>query len=220
MRFNPLARQLLDGEGYGDAGRAPPGLKVVNGAAALQPDGVSKRVEREAEFFAERADVHTSSFAQSEHSGKPRVRTIRDDTPSLRSHNASMARAPKDPAHYDELRDVSGWYLSAWRSFRNLTLQDLAAEMDTSRGQVSDLENGATNSRGIQTRYNRDWLEKACKALDVAAGDLIDTNPYSSQPRFRSTGADILAAWAEIPEESRAQALKVLESFKRTGTEG
>jgi transcriptional regulator with XRE-family HTH domain len=115
-----------------------------------------------------------------------------------------MARAPKDPAHYDELREVSGWYLSAWRSFRNLTLQDLAAEMETSRGQVSDLENGATNS----------------KARDVAAGDLIDTNPYSSEPRYRSTGADILATWADIPEESRAQALKVLESFKRTGTEG
>lgn len=100
------------------------------------------------------------------------------------SHNANMAKKLKQPEHYDALKEVSGWYLAAWRDLRGLSQQALADEMETSKGQVSDLENGAINKKGQQTRYNRDWLEKACKALDVAAGDLIDTNPAREGAKF------------------------------------
>lgn len=107
-----------------------------------------------------------------------------DDRFGARSHNANMAKKPKSADHYDRLRKSSGWHLAAWREFRGLSQQALADEMETSKGQVSDLENGAVNTKGVQTRFNRDWLEKACRALDVAAGDLIDTNPYAEEPRF------------------------------------
>lgn len=156
----------------------------MNLTTALQTDFGAKGLQREPEFFSKRSDVHAPWFAQSEHSSKSDVRTIRDDRLLRRSQNASMPRAPQSAEKYDELRSRSGWYLGAWRTFRRLTLQDLATAMNTSRGQVSDLENGATNKRGVQTRYNRDWLELACAALDVSAGDLIDTNPLREEPRY------------------------------------
>jgi transcriptional regulator with XRE-family HTH domain len=112
-----------------------------------------------------------------------------------------MARSPKSPEAYDKLRQESGWYLAAWRAHRNLTLETLAVAMETSRGQISDLENGATNKKGVQTRYNRDWLEKACAALEVAAGDLIDTNPFREEPRF----AAIKRAFPELSSQDVEQ---------------
>jgi len=95
-----------------------------------------------------------------------------------------MAKKLKPPEHYDELKVVSGWYLAAWRDLRGLSQQTLAEAMDTSKGQISDLENGAVNKKGQPTRYNRDWLERACAALNVAAGDLLDTNPAREEPKF------------------------------------
>lgn len=95
-----------------------------------------------------------------------------------------MAKKMKSPEHYDELKAVSGWYLAAWRDLRGLSQQTMADAMETSKGQISDLENGAVNKKGIPTRYNRDWLEKACAALEVAAGDLLDTNPAREEPKF------------------------------------
>lgn len=139
---------------------------------------------REAEFLAERENIHAQMFAQSEQTGKRNVRTIRDDSKTGRSYRPNMARKPKSADHYAALRKASGWYLSAWRDFRKVSQQELADEMGTTKGNVSDLENGAVNKRGIATRYNRDWLELACAALDVAAGDLIDTNPFEDEPRF------------------------------------
>lgn len=95
-----------------------------------------------------------------------------------------MAKKAKSPEHYDDLKRKSGWYLAAWRDYRGLNQLDLAEAIGTSKSVVSDLENGAINKRNIQTRYNRDWLEKSCEALGVTAGDLIDTNPFTSKPRF------------------------------------
>ncbi|MFC7378238.1 helix-turn-helix domain-containing protein [Brevundimonas sp. GCM10030266] len=95
-----------------------------------------------------------------------------------------MAKKLKPADHYDDLKQASGWYLAAWRDVKGLSQQALADAMETSKGQVSDLENGAINKKGQQTRYNRDWLEKACAALEVAAGDLLDTNPAREEPKY------------------------------------
>jgi transcriptional regulator with XRE-family HTH domain len=153
---------------------------------AFEPHARREGFLRQAEFFTKGCDVHATKFAQSEHLDKSFVRTLRDDTKSLRSHNPNMARKPKvrPVEEYDRLREASGWYLAAYRDRANLSLEALADEMKTSRGQISDLENGAVNKRGIKTRYNRDWLEAACQALDVAAGDLLDTNPFREDPKF------------------------------------
>lgn len=95
-----------------------------------------------------------------------------------------MAKRPLSVEEYDRLKSQSGWYLRAYRDRAGLSLESLAEEMGTSKGQVSDLENGAVNKKGVRTRYNRDWLESACVALGVAAGDLLDTNPFREEPKF------------------------------------
>ena len=43
----------------------------------------------------------------------------------------------------EALREASGWYAAAWRDFKKITQQELADEVGSSRGQVSDLETGS-----------------------------------------------------------------------------
>lgn len=186
---------------------------------ALESYAGSEGFLRQPEFFAKRDDVHALKFAQSEHLDKAFVRTVRDDRKSVRSHNPNMARKPKvrPVEEYDRLREASGWYLAAYRDRAGLSLEALADEMETSRGQISDLENGAVNKRGIKTRYNRDWLEAACKALDIAAGDLLDTNPFREDPKF----AALRRAYPSLSEKDLDAVKAVADTMAgRTGTDG
>ena len=57
------------------------------------------------------------------------------------------------------------------------------------------------------------WLRKLAPALNTSPGYILDHDP-------NDLPTAILDVWAEIPAESRDQALRVLESFKRTGTTG
>ena len=130
-----------------------------------------------------------------------------------------MARKPRTRPveEYDRLREVSGWYFAAYRDLAGLSLEAAAEAMETSKGQISDLENGATNKRGIQTRYNRDWLEKACAAFNVAAGDLLDTNPFREDRRF----AALRRAYPGLSDNDLETVKAVADTMAgRTGTDG
>lgn len=122
-----------------------------------------------------------------------------------------MAKRVSTGADYEALRASSGWYAAAWRSFRGLTLQDMADECETSRGQISDLETGA------KTRFNRDWVEKFSRALNVTGGRLIDVNPYLVSDRL-----DRLALIAaQLDEDGQEAVIEMAERWsKRTGTDG
>lgn len=117
----------------------------------------------------------------------------------------------RDSAEYDTLRERSGWYAAAWRDYRNLSLQDLADELGTSRSYLSDMETGAVDKQGKQKRFNRDWLDRFCKALDVRAGDLIDTNPFNQDPRF----AAIQAAYPMLDDTDRDALASMVETLRR-----
>jgi transcriptional regulator with XRE-family HTH domain len=121
-----------------------------------------------------------------------KVCNLRDDPKSGRMQNAYMA---EDTNH-----------LAAWRAFRHLTQAELAEKVDTTKAVISNLETGA---RGLSDK----WLRRLAPALGTTPGMLLDHDPNDLP-----TG--VLETWAAIPEESKAQALRVLESFKRTGTEG
>ena len=82
-------------------------------------------------------------------------------------------------------------HIRAWRKFRNMTLDELAAAVGSTKATVQQLEVG----------------------LGTTPGMLLDHDP-------NDLPTSVLETWAAIPEESQPQALKVLESFKRTGTEG
>ena len=122
-----------------------------------------------------------------------------------------MAKKPSGPTDYEALRQSSGWYAAAWRDFRGITQQDLADEIGSSRGQISDLETGA------KTRFNRDWVEKFGKALNVTGGRLIDVNPFTLDQ-----DADVFdAALKSLDENGRRAVYQLAATLSgRTGTDG
>lgn len=113
------------------------------------------------------------------------------------SQSALMAR-PSSKAAANHLR--------AWREFRHLTQEELADRVDTAGNVIGLLESG---ERGLSHK----WLQRLAPALGTTPGMILDHDP-------NDLPTDVLDTWAAIPEENRAQALRVLESFKRTGTEG
>lgn len=86
-----------------------------------------------------------------------------------------MARKFKarDQAVHQVFYDQSGWWLAAWRDYREMTLDALAAVVDSNKGQISALESGTGDKR-----YNRDWVEKLSGALAISPMELIGVNPY------------------------------------------
>lgn len=109
-------------------------------------------------------------------------------------HNVGMSRAPF-PNH-----------VRAWRQFRHLTQEELAEAAGCSTATIGHIETGAR-------RLSDKWAHPIAKALNTSPGYLLDHDP-------NDLPTAILDIWADIPAESRAQALRVLESFKKTGTDG
>ncbi|WP_162238780.1 helix-turn-helix transcriptional regulator [Brevundimonas sp. Leaf363] len=97
-------------------------------------------------------------------------------------------------------------HVRAWRLFRHMTQEELAEAIGSSTATVGHIETGAR-------RLTDKWAHPIAKALSTSAGYLLDHDP-------NDLPTAVLDVWAEIPVESRDQALKVLESFKRTGTQG
>lgn len=117
------------------------------------------------------------------------------DTHSGWLHNVAMSERPDYPNH-----------VRAWREFRHLTQDELAEMAGCSRATVGHIESGAR-------RLSDKWAHPIAKALNTSPGYLMDHDP-------NDLPTAILDVWAAIPEADRPQALRVLESFKRTGTEG
>lgn len=92
-----------------------------------------------------------------------------------------------------------GNYLKAWREYRSLTQQQLAESIGTTAAVISLLENG---QRGLTAT----WLNRLAPPLKVTPGFLLDHDPSDLT-------ADILEAWAKVPENRRVQALSALREF-------
>lgn len=84
----------------------------------------------------------------------------------------------------EDLRRTSGWYLAAWREYRNLTQQDVADEAGIKKSAVSELENGKPRKDGTTPRFNRTTIEGIAKALSITEGMLFDVNPYTANPTW------------------------------------
>lgn len=123
------------------------------------------------------------------------------------------ARRPRKPRldQYEAYKAASGWYLAAWRDHRGLTLEELAAEIDSSKGFVSDLETGATDKDGKQRRFNRDLVEKLARALGTTGGFLIDSNPFAPAGRFD----DRAGAIRRLPERDQDEVFRLVDTLSR-----
>lgn len=96
-------------------------------------------------------------------------------------------------------------HLRAWREFREMTQDALAEKVGTTGSVISMLESG---SRGLSDK----WLRKLAPALQTTPGHLLDHDPAELD-------TDIIDIWAHIDTGDREQALRVLRSFVRTGTD-
>lgn len=95
-------------------------------------------------------------------------------------------------------------FLRQWRIFRGLTQQQLADEVNTSKTMISELER-------FHLQLSPKWLRKIAPVLRTQQGHILDHDPDELD-------SDIIDIWARIDDRDKAQALRVLRSFERTGT--
>lgn len=96
-------------------------------------------------------------------------------------------------------------FIKEWRKHRDLSQEELADRMGITRGYVSQVENG-------KRRYDQLFLEAAAQALNCDPADLLIRDPTDKNAPW--------SIWDQIDPLQREQAIKVLETFKKTGTDG
>lgn len=97
-------------------------------------------------------------------------------------------------------------HLRAWREFRKMTQEQLAEKAGTDKGVISLLEGG---HRGLSDK----WLRRLAPILGTQPGHLLDHDPADLDN-------DIIDIWTRIADGDREQAIRVLRSFVKTGTNG
>lgn len=107
-------------------------------------------------------------------------------------------------AYYTDMEETPPHYLKEWRKFRRLTQDKLADAVDTSKSVISDLERG-------NLQLSPKWLRKLAPVLGTQPGYILDHNP-------NELDTDVIEIWSRI--EDKAQAMKVLQSFAKDGTNG
>lgn len=112
----------------------------------------------------------------------------RNDSRSARAHNVWMEHN----------------HLRAWRKFRHMTLDEVAAAIGSTKATVQQLEVGRLS-------LSHKWLVKIAPVLGTTPGMLLDHDP-------NDLPTSVLETWAAIPAEDQPKALEMLRVFKRTGT--
>lgn len=125
------------------------------------------------------------------------VCSMREDGRTRVLHNANMAKTAdeREPNH-----------LKAWREFRHMTQEELAAKVGTTGAVISLLESG---SRKLSPK----WLRALAPALDTRPGYLLDHDP-------NDVPTDVMEIWGDISDEDKPAAIRALQGFRRTGTTG
>lgn len=93
-------------------------------------------------------------------------------------------------------------HLRAWREYRRMTQTHLAEAIGTKGSVISLLESG-------DRRLSDKWLRRLAPALQTTPGHLLDHDPEDMP-------TDLLEIWAAIPEDRRAQAIQVLNTFRKS----
>lgn len=138
--------------------------------------------------------------------------SVGDMAPSLHIANPN---ARPDVCNIANAHPVGAWhsanamprhFLKEWREYAELSQDDLAERVGTTKSVISLLENG---HRGLSDK----WAYKMADAMNIRAGWIMDFNP-------NDVPTDVLRTWLDIAQGDRPQALKVLRSFAATGTDG
>jgi len=111
--------------------------------------------------------------------------------PMAKKAKSAMAAAPSH-------------HLREWREAKNLTQEQLAERLNTTKGVISLLETGG---RGLTNK----WLRRIAVALGgIKPGWILDYSPDEIDQ-------DLLETWAHIPESQRPHAINVLKTFRKAG---
>lgn len=95
-------------------------------------------------------------------------------------------------------------YIRQWRKFRHLTQEQLADRVGVTQATIANVERG-------KRAYTQSLLEALADALMCGPADLLMRDP--AQPDA------IWSIWDQIPVQDRPQAMRVLRSFKKNGTD-
>lgn len=111
-------------------------------------------------------------------------------------HNRNMPTAI-----HNKNRKPAKLFLREWLDYRNLTAEQLAGRMETSKSVISKLMTG-------KQRYNQDWLERIAYALNCEVHQLF-------RPPEAPTAQELLAM---MPPETRQAAMNVLIDLSKIRT--
>jgi transcriptional regulator with XRE-family HTH domain len=93
-------------------------------------------------------------------------------------------------------------HLRAWREFRQMSQEELAARVGTAGNVIGLLESG---ERGLSDK----WLRRLAPELGTTAGFLLDYAP-------EDIDRDLLEAVQQVSAEEKPRVLQILQTFKRT----
>lgn len=93
-------------------------------------------------------------------------------------------------------RKVSQLHLQAWLRYRDMTAEELASKLDTSKSVISKLLTG-------KQRYNQDWLERIAFVLNCDVPALL-RDPH------RPSADEIIDKMSEVDRERSINILKAM----------
>ncbi len=168
-------------------GRRPDATYELVGVRLADPDPAEVRG-----FEGGNVGLHTPTGMLTTYiSASEKVCGARNDTPFGEAHNVWMEHN----------------HLRAWRKFRHMTLDEVAAEVGTTKAVIQQLEVGRMS-------LSHKWLVRIAPVLKTTPGMLLDHDP-------NDLPTAVLETWASIPETDRPAALRMLESLaQKTGTDG
>lgn len=97
-------------------------------------------------------------------------------------------------------------YLREWRTYRQMTQEQLAKAIGTAPNVIQYLETG---ERGLSAK----WLRKLAPALNTTPGMLLDHDP-SELPN------DIMEVWGNADAREKRQISDLARAIVRSGTTG
>lgn len=106
-------------------------------------------------------------------------------------------------AAMQQKRQFRRTFIREWRQFRNLTLEQLAEQLDMTASHLSMLERG-------QRGYAQDTLEAVAKALQTDAASLLVHNPADPEA--------IWSVWERAKPGERRQIIEIAKTLIRTGS--
>jgi transcriptional regulator with XRE-family HTH domain len=92
-------------------------------------------------------------------------------------------------------------YLREWRQYREMTLEQLAEAVGTTKGVISELE---LSKKGLSLK----WLYRLAPALQTSPGMIVDYHP-------EMVDHEAMAAFLSLGGEEKNQVLKIIGALKR-----